>query len=94
MSNQELFNRLTALQNKMELLKYKKQENEKKKTDILKELDKSGITTLEQLKANIESEEKNIVTLEGQFSESLTKVESMAKDLEDKISGKVPAVSL
>lgn len=88
-NNDLLQGRLTSLQSKIEILKYKQKENDEKKKAILKELEYAGIKDADQLKLAIEAEEKSIGELEVKFGESLTKVESMVKDLEDKVAGKV-----
>lgn len=88
MANQDS-SRLTSLQSKIEILKFQQKENEEKKKTILKELASVGINDTDQLKTAIETDEKSIGELEVKFGESLTKVETMVKDLEDKVAGKV-----
>lgn len=89
MATNDLATRLNSLQSKIEILKYQQKENEDKKKSILKELESVGINDVDQLKTAIENDEKSIGELEVKFGESLTKVEKMVKDLEDKVAGKV-----
>ena len=87
MDNREMFDKINALKSRIEVLKYQKSENERKKSSILEELKKVGINDIKELAPLIDNEQKNIEKLKQDFSISIARVESMTKELENKVAG-------
>jgi chromosome segregation ATPase len=91
METQELHGRLSTLRGKYAFLKAQQADNEEKKKQLMEELEKLGYCSMGELKAAIETSNKDIKDLEDKLVRAIVTVEASAQELEDKVKGKVPA---